>query len=519
MNSHRVRLSLGVSTAAGLLAASAAFSQTQVKPGWNLFSPEQDIEIGRQSAAEAERQLPLLNDSSVERYMDEVGRRLAAVAPGPKFPYQFRVANLSDINAFALPGGFLYINRGLIEATRNEGELAGVMAHEVAHVALRHSTANVSKAYLAQAGVGILGGLLGGESASTRGIIEAVGGFGLNALFLKYSRTAEEQADIVGTQILARAGYDPMAMASMFQMLNQNAQRQPSKLENFFSSHPPPANREARVRNEAGLVGGIRTSASAVGGLDSVQANLRRLPPAPTMAQVAKGVEQGQKPGGLPPATGTGTQAGRIERPSTRYRTFRHETGLFQVQHPDNWSVHGGRRGQGVTIVPRGGVVQSSSGQQTLLYGVIINHYDPFEGTIDDQFGDRDHEDDDWYSRRDRNDDIFSSREDSSHPHVSLEQASHDLIDQLTRTNPYLRPVKGSQRRQTLDGAPALSIVLAGRSPVSRQEERATVFTRQLPDGHILYSLFVAPSKDYKALSRTFQRMVSSLDVSGRAAH
>lgn len=519
MNSLRFRISLAVSMTAGLLAASAAFAQTQVKPGWNLLSPEQDIEIGRQTAAEAERQLPLVNDPSVERYVDEVGRRLTTVAPGPKFPYQFSVVNLSDINAFALPGGFLYVNRGLIEATRNEGELAGVLAHEVAHVALRHSTANVSKAYLAQAGVGILGGLLGGESATTRGIIEAVGGFGLNALFLKYSRTAEEQADIVGTQILARAGYDPMAMASMFQMLNQNAQRQPSKLENFFSSHPPPANREARVRQEAGLVGGIRKSAPALGGLDSVQANLRRLPPAPTMAQVAKGVEQGETPGGLPPSAGTGTQAGRIERPSTRYRTFRHETGFFQVAHPDNWSVHGGRQGQGVTIVPRGGVVQNSRGQQTLLYGVIINHYDPFEGSIDGRLGDLDHEDDDWYSSRDRNDDIFSSREDSSHAHVSLEEASHDLIDQLTRTNPYLRPVKGSQRRQTLGGARALSIVLAGRSPVSREEERVTVFTRQLPDGHILYALFVAPSKDYKALSPTFQRMVSKLVVSDRAAH
>ena len=517
-HSYAIRVCLAVLMVAALLAAPAALAQTQVKPGWNLFSPEQDIEIGRQSAAEAERQLPLLADSSVERYVNEVGRRLASVAPGPKFPYQFRVTNLSDINAFALPGGFMYINRGLIEATRSESELAGVMAHEIAHVALRHSTANVSKAYLAQAGVGILGGLLGGESATTQGIIQAVGGFGLNALFLKYSRTAEEQADVIGTQILARAGYDPLAMASMFEMLGQNAKREPSKLENFFSSHPAPANREARVRNEAKLVAGMRTSAGPVGGLASVQANLRRLPPAPTMAQLAKG--QGQPTaGGLPPASGSGTQVGTIERPSTRYRTYRHESGFFQVQHPENWTVQGGRRGEGVTIVPRGGVVQSSNGQQSLLYGVVINHYDPFEGTIDGQFGDRDHTDDDWYSRRDRDGDIFSTPADSTRRQVTLEQASHDLIDQLTRVNNHLRPIKGSERRQTLDGARALTIVLAGRSPALGQEERVTVLTRELPDGHILYSLFIAPAKAYNALSPTFQKMVSSLDVNDRAAH
>ena len=259
MNTRQAPLSrttLAILAVAGILAFETARAQTAVKPGWNLFSVEQDVEIGRQSAAEAERQLPMLRDASVERYVNAVGQRLAAVAPGPKFPYQFRVANLSDLNAFALPGGFLYVNRGLIEASRSEAELAGVLAHEIAHAALRHGTANASKAYLAQAGVGILGGLLGGGSQTTQGIIQAVGGLGLNALFLKYSRAAEEQADIVGTQILGRAGYDPLAMAGMFAMLQQQARREPSKLEQFFSSHPAPANREAKVRKEAALVGG-----------------------------------------------------------------------------------------------------------------------------------------------------------------------------------------------------------------------------------------------------------------------
>ena len=121
-----------------LFGTLSAAAQTRVKPGFNIFSVEQDIEIGRQSSQEIEEQLPLLRNRSIRRYVNGLGKRLAEVAPGADYPYQLKVLNVSDINAFALPGGFIYINRGLIEAARSEGELAGVMAHEIGHVALRH---------------------------------------------------------------------------------------------------------------------------------------------------------------------------------------------------------------------------------------------------------------------------------------------------------------------------------------------------------------------------------------------
>src|SRR5438034_130671 len=173
---------------------------TQVKPGFNLFSEQQDVEIGRQSAAEAERQLPLLNDRRVEGYATEIIRRLAAAAPGAKYPYQIRVVNASDINAFSLPGGYMYVNRGLIEAARTEPELAAVLAHVMAHVALRHGTHQASKAYLAQAGIGILGGLLG-RGGSPSQVIQVLGGLGMNALVLRFSRDIEYAADPVAAPI------------------------------------------------------------------------------------------------------------------------------------------------------------------------------------------------------------------------------------------------------------------------------------------------------------------------------
>ena len=179
-------------------------AQTRVKPGFNLFSPQQDIEIGKQSALEAEKQLQLIRDGRVLEYLNRLGQRLSEQAPGERYPYTFKLVNAAEINAFALPGGQIYVNRATIEAAQSEAELAGVIAHEISHVALRHGTHQASKAYLAQAGLGVLGGLLGNGSAGA--IIGAVGGLGLNTLFLKYSREAETQADVVGAQIMARAG-------------------------------------------------------------------------------------------------------------------------------------------------------------------------------------------------------------------------------------------------------------------------------------------------------------------------
>jgi predicted Zn-dependent protease len=149
---NRVSASIAVALALTLFVPAMADAQTKVKAGWNMFSPEQDVEIGRQSAAEVEAQLPLVTDSQVNAYVNEIGQRLAAQAPGPKFSYRFRVVNASDLNAFALPGGFLYINRGVLETAKNDSEVAGVLAHEIAHAALRHGTANASKQYATQTG-------------------------------------------------------------------------------------------------------------------------------------------------------------------------------------------------------------------------------------------------------------------------------------------------------------------------------------------------------------------------------
>jgi predicted Zn-dependent protease len=267
-NRHALALVLALSLSAGLAEA-----QTQVRPGWNLFSPQQDAEIGYQSAIQAERQLPLVADRDVQAYVDRIGQRLAAHSGGPNFQYRFRVVNQSDINAFALPGGYIYLNRGVLENARNEGEVAGVLAHEIAHVSLRHGTHQASKANAANAGVQILGSIIGGRvGRNTAQAINIAGGIGLNALFLKFSRELETQADVRGAQILAASGYSPSDMVSFFHQLERVDR---SKRTTWLSNHPAPPDRIARIERERVLLREPATPTRNRTQLAAVQADLR----------------------------------------------------------------------------------------------------------------------------------------------------------------------------------------------------------------------------------------------------
>ncbi|HYV10486.1 MAG TPA: M48 family metalloprotease, partial [Pyrinomonadaceae bacterium] len=188
----------------------SALAQTQIKYHNNKYSVQDDIKLGRQAAQEAESQFPLLRDEQVRGYVESVGRRLVEAIPSefqhPEFQYYFKVVNARDINAFALPGGPMYVNRGMIEAARTEGEMAGVMAHEISHVALRHGTAQASKGqkYSILGGIaGIAGTILGGPGVGQ--LAQAP----FAVYLLKFSREYETEADILGAQIMARAGYDP----------------------------------------------------------------------------------------------------------------------------------------------------------------------------------------------------------------------------------------------------------------------------------------------------------------------
>jgi len=197
-------------------------------------SIEKEVSLGRELAAEVDRQAKFVDDPVITEYVNRVGQNVVLHSDA-KIPFTIKVIDSDEVNAFALPGGFFYVNKGLLLAADNEAEIAGVMAHEIAHVAARHAMENIAKANLwqglAMAGSIFLGGIPGLIYQNTAGL-------GLAALFSKFSRSAEWEADRLGTQYLYAAGYDPNAMATMFEKLASKNKKKPGFLAKTFSSHP-----------------------------------------------------------------------------------------------------------------------------------------------------------------------------------------------------------------------------------------------------------------------------------------
>src|SRR5437870_11777872 len=334
-----------------LLAPTASAQRTVLRPGWNMFTPQQDIELGKQAAADAEKQLPLCHAPRVDAYLTQLGMRLVEKLPtgGVQYPFEFHCVNDKAINAFALPGGFLYINRGAIEAADNEAQLAAVMAHELSHVALRHGTNQATKAQAAQGFLGIASGIFGGSTGGA--LLTQLGSFTAGGVLLRYSRTAESQADVMGTQVLYDTGYDPRAMAQFFEKLE--AETKGKNPPEFFSDHPNPEHRVGRVDEEVEKLGGAPPAARRDSAeFEAVKREVLALP-------VVK------KP--VPAAPGA---AAAPALPSRNFSEY--QASSYTLKYPDNWKRYPDSNGGGVSFAPEGGVVDDGSGHTALAYGLII---------------------------------------------------------------------------------------------------------------------------------------------------
>lgn len=202
--------------------------------GWLGGSRDKEMQIGRQLSLEVEQQAKMVDDPVITEYVNRVGQNVVLHSDA-KIPFTIKVIDSDEVNAFALPGGFFYVNRGLILAAESESELAGVMAHEIAHVAARHAMENQGKGAALQYGM-LAGIIFGGPIAST--VLQNGGGI-LGALsMLKFSRGAEEEADKLGVQYLYAAGYDPQGMSTMFEKLASQNKKKPGTLAKLFASHP-----------------------------------------------------------------------------------------------------------------------------------------------------------------------------------------------------------------------------------------------------------------------------------------
>jgi predicted Zn-dependent protease len=222
--------------------------------GLTLISVPQEIAVGREANAKVRREVPQFRDPRVSAYVASVGARLVRAARGPKYPYSFSIADYREINAFALPGGPVWINRGVLHAAATESQMAGVMAHEIAHIAQRHAATQVTQGALANWGLGLLSAMLG--NAGGAGAARTAAGAMTSSMFLKFSRDDEREADRVGLQILTRAGWDGRGMVELFDVLRHEQKRDPTTVETFLSTHPSPQERieqlQAEVRRHPG---------------------------------------------------------------------------------------------------------------------------------------------------------------------------------------------------------------------------------------------------------------------------
>jgi hypothetical protein len=459
--------------------------------------------LGLQAAAQVYKQMPVLPDSSPEtQYIRQLGEKLVATVPAEySWPFEFHVVAQKEINAFALPGGPMFVNVGTITAAKNEAELAGVMAHEMSHVIMQHSAKQADKAQwtgllagLASiaAGATLGGGLLG--QAAQMGISVTAQG-----VSLKYSRSDESQADAVGAIIMYKAGYNPQAMADFFQTLESQSQGAPPQ---WLSDHPDPGNRsqaiETEIRNWP-----PRTYATNSAVFEKVKAQAMGVK-AYTGEEIAAGAKSGQwaalneKNGAVfRPGTGTATAVNASapapdnpgpsapSNPTVPAVSLRHvlpsekfvtaDLGRIKISRPDNWQVAMPRQqGESLTIAPQAGVAGGAVG-----YGVVINGVSPSNGK-----------------------------------QMSIDQITAKLVQDMERSGG-VHSV-GKPQAITINGVQGRAVTMQSQSPFrdpsgQPQAERDWMVTLPQRNGSVIFMVFVAPEAEFSLFEPSYQAMLKSM--------
>ena len=466
---------------AAFLAGQGLLAQTEIKLPKNKFTPEQDVELGLKAAAEVRKQYPVIRDEAIQAYLTRLGDRLVTAAPPAlnqkAFRYSFTPVNVKDINAFALPGGPMFVNRGMFDAAASEGEVVGVMAHEISHVLLRHGTANATKAQNPWLQLGQIAGAVGGSVVGGGlGTAIATGtDFGLGTMMMRYSRDFEKQADLLGAQIMARAGYDPRDLGRMFETIEKKSGGGGSP--QWMSSHPNPGNRTKYINDEAAAL--KIASAPDTSQFSSIQARFGGLPAGKSMAEVEKGGggsggEAGGSGGGgsgggrggdMQPSVGT---PGRpVPAPSSEFKTIAGGK-VFQASVPGNWTPLSSR--SSVKVVPENGYGELR-GESVFTHGV--------------EFG---------LTKSESRD---------------LVEATRAFLQGIAQNNPDLRRA-GSEQQARISGRSALYVPLSNPSALGGTE-RITMTTVFLAEGTLFYYLTVAPENESRVYNPVFQKILQSI--------
>lgn len=428
-----------------LAAAQCGFAAREApRPGFNFFSKQQDVQLGQEAAQQVRQKYQVVQNPFLQDYIKKVGDRLAGTPEAREsgFPFTFTLLNDPQVNAFALPGGPMFILTGLIKSTDDEAQLAAVMAHEMSHVILRHGTHEASKANLIQ-----LPAMLAGAALGNNSLLGALTKLGASGFILKFSRDAESQADALGARLMAESGYDPMEMARFFGKLQAEGGQGNSRLSQFLSDHPNPGNRERAIQAEAADLQG--RYGFETGGFQRAKQEVAGIPPPKGAAQTAA-------------TTPAAAPAGSWRQVNAQG---------FSLSYPGNWQVYGDRSSSMMTIAPRDGLVQDSSGNVQIASGAMVSYFVPENGT-------------------------------------DLRSATDDLIHHLHAQNAGMRATSKSSPAR-VGGQDGLVTMLESNSPAGGNETDA-LLTVMRPEG-LFYLVFVAPSRDYPQMQGAFRQMMDSI--------
>jgi len=439
--------------------------QAEVKIQKTSLSKDQEAQLGKEAAMQVEREMEVIHNDEVEHWLNQIGQSLAKAPQANAYPYYFKLLNDDSINAFALPGGPMYVHTGLLKAADSEGEVAGVLAHEMSHVALRHGAAQMSKQQTYGALFGILGAAVGAVTQGQGGQCgllcqagEIGSGLAQNSVLMKFSRGYEHDADLNGARMMAATGYDPIQLPRFFEKLEAKlgTAAEPKGLALWVSSHPATGSRVKYVSEDIQFYP-KRDYTAGTGGFPRVKQLVASLPPPKPQPGTLILAKKGASPRSNLPAGFKDYQANG-----------------FAIGYPVAWQAGQPQPGASVYLVPQGGAIQGQRGVE-LLFGGMLDYYVPQSGAAA----------------------------------ASLDGTTKEFIASLQKGDPNLRA--GSPERAQLGGKPALLAKLNTKTSSREQPEQVVYLYTVAREAGLWYLVLAAPPSRLGEFDPLFKQMIETV--------
>lgn len=443
--------------------AEKAPRQAEVKVQKTSMTRDQEIRLGKEAAAQVEHEMEVIKNPEVEAWLNQIGQSLAKAPQANAYPYYFKLVNDESINAFALPGGPMYVHTGLIKAAETEGEVAGVLAHEMSHVALRHGAAQIGKQQtwgtvfsVAGAAVG-MATTHGGQCGMLCELGQMGTGIGGSSLLMKFSRGYEHDADLNGARMLASAGYDPIGLPLFFEKLQKKVgtEAEPKGLALWMSSHPATGSRIQYVSEDIKFYPKREYTANT-GNFAKVKqlvGSLRPPKPKPGFLILAK---QGASP--------------RSNLPNG-FKDY--QANGFAIACPSAWGVGQSKAGSSLYMVPEGGTAQGKDGGVELIAGAMLDYYVAPNGD------------------------------------VKLDTATKEFLDELRKGDTNLRA--GQSEHASVGGQPALMTKLTTKTSSQQAADQVVYLYTVVQEGGLWYVALAAPSTQAAAFEPLAKQIVGTV--------